>query len=133
MLSGKAASKKQQQQQQHAKNASSRSTIDIYVDPSHDPDIGEIVVVRKKKSRAGLDKIGWALGDVTNNEEVEEKEEKVKIKMEEKEKWWSIGRGRKDSKGAKDTLNVPAQTNSTMSKFKLRPKGEYPYSVYYLY
>ena len=45
-------------------------TFDIYVDPADDPDIGEIVVLKKKKSRAGLNEVQWnALGDVTNTGE----------------------------------------------------------------
>jgi serine/arginine repetitive matrix protein 2 len=95
------------------KNQSSRSTIDIYVDPANDPDIGEIVVVRKKKSRAALDGIRWALGEVTNASTAEadvppkDDAEKVKIKAEEKEKWWSIGRGKRDSKEKeKDTAKT---------------------------
>ncbi|KAF8580290.1 hypothetical protein K439DRAFT_1637168 [Ramaria rubella] len=98
------------------KSPSSRSTIDIYVDPADDPDIGEIVVVKKKKSRAALDGIRWALGEVTNGESApkDEKEtEKVKIKLEEKEKWWSIGRGRRDSK----------DKDKDATKLKLRAKA----------
>lgn len=93
-------------------SASTGRSFDIYVDPTDDPDIGEIVVVKKKKSRAGLDGLRWgALGDVTNTvKEVEAdkpkskpKEKKrpatsLKVKTDEKEKWWTIGRGRKDSK-----------------------------------
>lgn len=47
----------------------SNRSFDIYVDPTVDPDVGEIVVVKKKKSRAGLNDVGWGaepLGDVTN-------------------------------------------------------------------
>lgn len=84
-------------------SASTGRSFDIYVDPTDDPDIGEIVVVKKKKSRAGLDGLRWgALGDVTNTvKEVaieKEKPKALKVKTEEKEKWWTIGRGRKDSK-----------------------------------
>ncbi len=35
--------------------ASTGQSFDIYVDPTDDPDIGEIVVVKKKKSRAAFD------------------------------------------------------------------------------
>lgn len=100
------------------KNQSSRSTIDIYVDPANDPDIGEIVVVKKKKSRAALEGIRWALGEVTNNgsepegQQLKDESDKVKVKTEEKEKWWSIGRGKRDSK-EKDNgkLNIRAKGN----------------------
>ena len=106
-----------------SRDRSSRSTIDIYVDPADDPDIGEIVVVKKKKSRAGLAGIRWALGDATNStgEGVPKEDgEKVKIKVEEKEKWWSIARGRRDSKNKdKD------KDKDTTAKVKLRPKGAY--------
>lgn len=65
------------------KDRSSRSTIDIYVDPADDPDIGEIVVVKKKKSRAKLDGLFDGQGNVELKEE-----------PKEESKWWSI-RGRK--------------------------------------
>ncbi|KAF8148662.1 hypothetical protein B0H34DRAFT_802878 [Crassisporium funariophilum] len=78
--------------------------FEIYVDPMVDPDIGEIVMVKKKKSRAALDGMAWgALGEVTNVPSLPKGEKKeapglLKVKEGEKEKWWSIGRGRKDSK-----------------------------------
>ena len=71
------------------------------MDPTVDPDIGEIVMVKKKKSRAALDGMKWGpLDEVTNVPSVAPKEAPalLKVKTEEKEKWWSIGRGRKDSK-----------------------------------
>lgn len=109
-------------------NHSSRSTIDIYVDPADDPDIGEIVVVKKKKSRAALEGIRWALGEVTNASgvegEVKEETDKVKIKTEEKEKWWSIGRGKRDSK----------EKEKDIGKVKLRQKGmSWPLSIHALF
>ncbi|EJD08498.1 uncharacterized protein FOMMEDRAFT_151360 [Fomitiporia mediterranea MF3/22] len=86
-------------------------SFDIYVDPADDPDIGEIVVLKKKKSRAGLDDLYWgALGDVTNTGKrpISDKLTRVnkpataeslpKATDDEKEKWWTIGRGRKDTK-----------------------------------
>ena len=85
-----------------------RGGFEIYVDQDEDPEIGEIVMVKKKKSRLGLDGMRWgALGEVTNVPAVpppKEKESKapvdnlLKVKGEESQKWWSIGRGRKDSK-----------------------------------
>ena len=110
-------------------SASTGRSFDIYVDPTDDPDIGEIVVVKKKKSRAGLDGLRWgALGDVTNTvKEVKEKDEKskekdkrslgtsLKIKTEEKDKWWTIGRGRKDSKEkAKEKAKDVVKQQDTM-------------------
>ncbi|KIK67170.1 hypothetical protein GYMLUDRAFT_69362 [Collybiopsis luxurians FD-317 M1] len=77
--------------------------FEIYVDPS-DPEIGEIVMVKKKKSRAGLDGLRWgsgggALEEVTNVPPVSQPVTAItKVKAEEKDKWWTLGRGRKDSK-----------------------------------
>ncbi|KAI5117598.1 hypothetical protein M0805_006712 [Coniferiporia weirii] len=91
-------------------SASTGRSFDIYVDPADDPDIGEIVVLKKKKSRAGLDDLRWGeLNGVTNagtGTEVETVMTKpvpepalLRTKNnDEKEKWWTIGRGRKDSK-----------------------------------
>ncbi|KAH7920517.1 hypothetical protein BV22DRAFT_1133018 [Leucogyrophana mollusca] len=88
-------------------------SFEIYVDPTNDPEIGEILMVKKKKSRAALDGMRWGtLGEVTNVPAVTKKEKDgkkesskengkdglLKVKVDEKEKWWSIGRGRKDSK-----------------------------------
>ena len=98
-----------------ASPASLRGGFEIYVDPTVDPDIGEIVMVKKQKSRVALNGMSWgALGEVTNvpkvaNEEVsnakplaiakgKENPTLLKVKVEEEKKWWSIGRGRKDSK-----------------------------------
>jgi hypothetical protein len=87
-------------------NRNGSSGIEIYVDPTPDPEIGEIVVVKKKKSRVALDGMRWgpALGEVTNVPHVKEKETKkvkentLKVNVDEKGGWWSIRRGRKDSK-----------------------------------
>ena len=89
-------------------------SFDIYVDPTIDPDIGEILMVKKKRSRAALDGMRWGpLGEVTNvptsSSEVKNEKPKaatqplqpsavLKVKGEENNKWWSIGRSRKDSK-----------------------------------
>src|SRR6266576_118796 len=92
-------------------------SFDIYVDSTIDPDIGEILMVKKKKSRAALDGMRWGpLGEVTNipasssstvkNENAREAAATrplqpsavLKLKGEEKDKWWSIRHGRKDSK-----------------------------------
>jgi serine/arginine repetitive matrix protein 2 len=78
-----------------------REGFDIYVDPTDDPDIGEIVMVKKKKSRLALNDMAWGpLGEVTNVPKVPPKDTApvTKVKNEEKEKWWTLGRGRKDSK-----------------------------------
>lgn len=78
-----------------------REGFEIFVDPTDDPDIGEIVMVKKKKSRVALNGMAWgALGEVTNVPKVPPKDTAPlpKAKNEEKEKWWTLGRGRKDSK-----------------------------------
>lgn len=83
-------------------SASTRGGFKIYVDPTVDDEIGEIVMVKKKKSRVALDGMRWgALGEVTNVPAVTAPQKPsalLKVKGEEKDKWWSIGRGRKDSK-----------------------------------
>ncbi|KDQ55355.1 hypothetical protein JAAARDRAFT_59878 [Jaapia argillacea MUCL 33604] len=111
---------------------SGRGGFEIWVDQDEDPEFGEIVFVKKKKSRAGLGGVFGVLGEVTNvgegvksgddgevvkdkggkegkgkdkkgenGKEGKEKEGKdkgmLRVKGEES-KWWSIGRGRKDSK-----------------------------------
>lgn len=92
--------------------------FEIYVDHADDPDLGEIVVVKKKKSRLGLDGMKWgALGEVTNVPSAPKErkntavEHLLKVKDDDSQKWWSIGRGRKDSKG-KDKENKKAPTRS---------------------
>lgn len=83
-----------------------RGGFEIYVDQA-DPEVGEIVMVKKKRSRLGLDGMKWgALGEVTNvaNAPPKEKHSKapvenlLKVKGEDNQKWWSIGRGKKESK-----------------------------------
>ena len=84
-----------------ADSFSARNGFEIYVDPTDNPDIGEIVMVKKKKSWMALDGMTWgALGEVTNVPKVPPKDAAplLKVKNEEKEKWWTLGRGRKDSK-----------------------------------
>ncbi|KIK98105.1 hypothetical protein PAXRUDRAFT_725108 [Paxillus rubicundulus Ve08.2h10] len=98
--------------------------FEIYVDPANDPDIGEILMVKKKKSRVALDGMQWGtLGEVTNVPSVakpkekggkKEKENLLKVKVDENQKWWSIGRGRKDSKekekeNNKERVKAPEQ------------------------
>ena len=88
--------------------------FEIYVDATDDPELDEeMLVVRKKKSRAGLDAVGWGgdggsysgddktsvlvVGGKSKGKGKENDRERDE-KDREKEKWWSIGRGRKDSK-----------------------------------
>jgi hypothetical protein len=110
-------------------SASTRG-FEIYVDPTDDPEIGEIVMV-KKKSRAALDGVRWgpgALGEVTNTTMYTNPngssamlpKEVLKVKGEEKGegKWWSIGRGRKDSKEKEKTAKSTLAT-TVRAKCKL--------------
>ncbi|KAF9055274.1 hypothetical protein BDZ89DRAFT_1087946 [Hymenopellis radicata] len=77
--------------------SSARGGYEIYVDPTVDPDLGEILMVKKKKSRGALGTLGWGgpMADVSNIPKAKPEEKKEK---ETKDKWWTIGRGRKDSK-----------------------------------
>ena len=98
--------------------------FEIFVDPTDDPDIGEIVMVKKKKSRLALDGMAWGtLEDVTNVPKVPPKDAPplLKVKTEEKEKWWTLGRGRKDSK-EKTKEN---KENKMSSKRKSSPVNPY--------
>jgi serine/arginine repetitive matrix protein 2 len=82
--------------------SSLRGGFEIFVDSTYDPEIGELLVVKKKKSRAPLDGMQWgnALGEVTNVPSAQqEKPPTLKVK---EDKWWAIGRGRKDSKEKKE-------------------------------
>ena len=58
-------------------------------------------MIKKKKSRMVLDGMAWGtLDEVTNIPKVPLKEPAplTKVKNEENEKWWTLGRGRKGSK-----------------------------------
>jgi serine/arginine repetitive matrix protein 2 len=110
--------------------------FDLYVDQTDDPELGDILVVKRKKSkvRGGLDGMVWspdgegegALGEVTNVPSSSKKEGasaergKGDEKDKEKEKWWTIGRGRKDSKEKEKTKQE--------NKENARPKCEHPQS-----
>lgn len=113
--------------------------FEIYVDPAEDPDIGDILLVRKKKSRAALDGMTWGtLGEITNvpsvtkpkeNKEKSGKKEKeglLKVKVDENQKWWSIGRGRKDSKEKEEQTKSPdpaAKPADTRTRFNSLDSG----------
>jgi hypothetical protein len=106
---------------------------EIYVDHTEDPDLEEIVLVKRKKSRLGLDAVAWGPGegntgnalkpkasgnglkpksstnilkpkskDKENSVRAKPVEYLLKPKADENQKWWSIGRGRKDSKEQKE-------------------------------
>ncbi|KAF8996425.1 hypothetical protein BDQ17DRAFT_1364414, partial [Cyathus striatus] len=61
-----------------ATGSTARGGFEIYVDPTEDPEMGDIVMVKKKKSRAALDGLAWggggALGEVTNVPKLNEEE-----------------------------------------------------------
>ena len=119
-----------------------RGGYEIYVDHTEDPDLEEIVLVKKKKSRLGLDAVAWGAGeedtgtaikpkpssnalkskgsgnvpkpkpstnvpkfkskDKENSIKAKPVEYLLKPKSDESQKWWSINRGRKDSKEQKE-------------------------------
>ncbi|KAI0696589.1 hypothetical protein BC835DRAFT_853465 [Cytidiella melzeri] len=98
--------------------------FEIYVDHDEDADMGSIVVVKKKKSRLGLDGMKWgALGEVTNvpsvPKEKKSSENLLKVKGDENQKWWSIGRGRKESKEKEKSAEEKSRARSkTPEPFK---------------
>ena len=104
-----------------------RGGFEIYVDQNDDPELGEILVVKKKKSRLGLDGIKWgALGEVTNVPAAPKEQLKVapvdnllKVKGDENQKWWSIGRGRKDSKSKEKEQKFPSRSQSACSSLPM--------------
>jgi serine/arginine repetitive matrix protein 2 len=80
----------------------SKKGLEVYVDPIAQSEVGEVLMVKKKKSRAALSGLKWGtLADVTNSAPSKDSTQTVRLKNEDKEKWWSIGRGRKDSKDMK--------------------------------
>ncbi|KAI0309656.1 hypothetical protein OF83DRAFT_1179371 [Amylostereum chailletii] len=92
--------------------SSSKGGFEIYVDPTNDPDLGEIVMVKKKKSRVALSTMQWGntLEEVTNVQPAP-KSATLKPKGEDKDKWWSIGRGRKDSKDGRKATKENGKEN----------------------
>ncbi|KAF9527941.1 hypothetical protein CPB83DRAFT_855475 [Crepidotus variabilis] len=119
--------------------ASTRGGFEIYVDPT-DPEIGEIVMVKKKKSRVALDGMSWgALGEVTNvpkaappmppMKKKESSNNLLKVKVDEEKKWWSIGRGRKDSKekNKENKSSINAQPVEFIYKPEPRSKTPEPF------
>jgi hypothetical protein len=93
-----------------------KSGFEIYVDPSAQSEVGEVLMVKKKKSRAALSGLKWGtLAEVTNSAPSREPTQTVRLKSEDKEKWWSIGRGRKDSKDIRIVEKENPRTNSMCS------------------
>ncbi|KZT06716.1 uncharacterized protein LAESUDRAFT_149730 [Laetiporus sulphureus 93-53] len=84
-----------------ASQSADRGGFDIYVDHTDDPDLEEVVVVKKRKSRRGLDNISWdTLGDVTNTPPGQKdgpSKPKPKVK-EDSDKWWSFGHSHEGAK-----------------------------------
>lgn len=93
-------------------------SFEVYTDPADDPEIGEIVVVQRKKSRAALGDVSWG-----NNAETEltvkSTIDATKLRKrrssknlakenkdgEDKAGWWSrtIGRGQKEEEANTDS------------------------------
>lgn len=88
-----------------APKSSAGRSFSIYVDPADDPDIGEIVVLKKKKSRGGLNDLQWGpLGDVTNAPSSKSPLPtaingipNATGKGEDKDKWWTLRKGKRDT------------------------------------
>ncbi|KAF5320363.1 hypothetical protein D9611_011342 [Ephemerocybe angulata] len=114
-----------------------RGGFEIYVEPAGDPEMEDVVVVKKGRGRGGLEGVGWGpktaagggggkgvLGDVDMNVNGGGKKEGgLKVKGEEGGKWWSIGRGRRDSKEdkkekARDKENAENVRSKTPDPFK---------------
>jgi hypothetical protein len=90
----------------------SKKGLEVYVDPTAQSEVGEVLMVKKKKSRAALSGLKWGtLADVTNSAPSKDSTQTVRLKNEDKEKWWSIGRGRKDSKDMKMTEKETPRMN----------------------
>lgn len=99
--------------------SSSRGGFEIYVDPAPEPESGDMLMIQKKKSRGALNALGWGgngngLSDATNTAGL-----KPKNDAKEKDKWWSIGRGKKETK---DKENPGKTAESVM--FSVRSKGK---------
>ena len=142
-------------------NSAGRDGYEIYVDQTEDPDLEEIVLVKKKKSRLGLDAVTWGPGEGTTNvlkpkssanvlkpkssgnilkpksstniprTKSTDKENSIrakpvehllKPKSDEGQKWWSIGRGRKDSKEPKESRSNNRKSPSTFSHSRMKPR-----------
>jgi serine/arginine repetitive matrix protein 2 len=113
-------------------SASARGGFEIYVDPTDDPDMGEIVMIKRQKSRGAINGMRWgsggALGEVTNVPKApKDKENKPPAAVEKlkpgdsgSQKWWSIGRGRKDSKEKGSETEKEKEKKSKRSKSKLK-------------
>ncbi|KAF9494955.1 hypothetical protein BDN71DRAFT_909080 [Pleurotus eryngii] len=87
----------------HEGSSKGKGGFKIYVDPTEDPEFGEMVMIRKKKSRAGLDGVRWGdegaeRGDGPLKEKNSNMQNGGRTQEGGKEKWWTIGRGKKEGK-----------------------------------
>lgn len=136
-----------------------RDGYEIYVDHTEDPDLEEIVLVKRKKSRLGLDAVAWGPDEEnadnvlkpnpsanalkpkvsenvlkpksTNLLKPKDKENSIRIKpvehllkpkADENQKWWSIGRGRKDSKEQKEPCRGKCKYPFAFSRPIMKPR-----------
>ena len=92
-----------------------RGGYEIYVDHTEDPGLEGIVLVKKKELRFDLDAVVWGQSEESTGNVQQPKswdkedsmrarpvEHLLKPKSDESQRWWSIGRGRKDSKEQKE-------------------------------
>jgi hypothetical protein len=117
----------------------SRAGFEIFVDPIPDPELDDVLVIKKQKSRGALNDVNWgALGEVTNNPNLPRDgpmcSDMLRTKDEDK-KWWTIGRGRKDSKdkgkgkGSEEKDNAKrAKCRSFYSRSRLHHSHNFPRS-----
>ncbi|KAI0027700.1 hypothetical protein K488DRAFT_90544 [Vararia minispora EC-137] len=107
-------------------SGSSRGGFEIYVDPTTDPDLGEIVMVKKKKSRGALNALGWGVTSTNVLSEVANTDPPATLKprTEEKDKWWSIGRGRKDSKDGNKILKENVRQSKAPAPIRTEPLSQ---------
>jgi len=124
---------------------------EIYVDHAEDSEFEEIVLVKRKKSRLGLDAVAWGPGeekasnvlkpklsanalepkasenvlkskDKENSVRAKPVEHLLRSKADENQKWWSIGRGRKDSKEQKEPRRSKCKHPSAFSHPRMKPR-----------
>jgi len=110
-------------------------SFEVYADPTDDPEIGEIVVVQRKKSRAALGDVSWAnnveseltVKSTINATEIRERRLSQNLAKENKDGedkagWWSrtIGRGRKDSDGEDTNKDGDVKQGRSKCAFMIR-------------
>ena len=139
-----------------------RGGYEIYVDHTEDPGLEEIVLVKRKKSRLGLNAVAWGPGeenttnvlkpkpsanalkpkasesvlkpksstnilkpkpkDKENSVRVKPAEHLLKPKADENQKWWSIGRGRKNPKEHKESHRSKCKCPFVFSHPGMQPR-----------